>query len=76
MGGGEGSCPATRAEQQKRIINMPNYRKKPVVIEARQFATDNDNGECMNAIVGWVVANGGKASHNGKTAFKVYIFFN
>lgn len=44
---------------------MPMYRKKPVVIEARKFTTDNDNGECMNALVGWIVNNGGKASHNG-----------
>ena len=45
---------------------MPKYRKKPVVIEARKFTTNNDHDEaCMNAIVGWIVNNGGKASHNG-----------
>ncbi|MEG6502523.1 MULTISPECIES: hypothetical protein [unclassified Desulfovibrio] len=45
---------------------MPLYRKKPVVIEARQFVTDNDTDElCMNALVGWIVNNGGTASHNG-----------
>ena len=45
---------------------MPKYRKKHEVIEARKFTTNNDTDEaCMNAIVGWIVNNGGKASHNG-----------
>jgi hypothetical protein len=42
------------------------YRKKPVVIEALQFETNNETNEAnMNSVVGWIVNNGGKASHDG-----------
>ena len=45
---------------------MSLYRKKPVVIEARKFTTDNDTDEvCMNALVCWIKSNGGNACHNG-----------
>lgn len=47
---------------------MPNYRKIPVVIEARQFTTNNEVGSSqMDSIVNWM--NKGKdkpnAWHNG-----------
>lgn len=42
---------------------MPMYRKKPVVIEARQFKTNNDPGDKnMNELVAWMF---GAAKHNG-----------
>jgi hypothetical protein len=41
------------------------YQKKPVVIEARQFTTNNDSGENLDALVAWVKENGQEASHNG-----------
>ena len=45
---------------------IKQYKKKPVVIEASRFVTDNDEHSThMNALVGWIVNNGGKASHNG-----------
>lgn len=47
---------------------MKQYRKKPVVIEAKQFTTNNEPGDVtMNEIVNWI--NQGKeimhAWHNG-----------
>lgn len=42
------------------------FRKKPVVIEARKFRTDNEPDDLnMNEIVGWIVNNGGNARHDG-----------
>lgn len=51
---------------------MAQYRKKPVVIEARQFETNNEAGDInMNALVGWM--NQGRdnmrAWHNGTDIF-------
>lgn len=51
---------------------MPKFRKKPVVIEARCFSTNNENGSpTMDAIVNWV--NQGKdvngAWHNSTSIF-------
>ncbi len=52
---------------------MPYYRKKPVVIEARQFTTNNEVGSPqMDRIVDWV--NYGRlagcgARHNGTDIF-------
>jgi hypothetical protein len=41
------------------------FRKKPVVIEAQQFVTNNEADDVnMNAIVGWIVNSGGKARHD------------
>lgn len=41
------------------------FRKKPVVIEAMNFLTNNDVGDAnMNDIVAWVNSNGGNAHHN------------
>lgn len=41
---------------------MPFFRKKPIVIEARVFATNNDeDGRCCHALVEWILGNGGKA---------------
>lgn len=45
-------------------MEMPH--EKIMMKEARKFKTDNDVDETnMNAIVGWIVNNGGKARHNG-----------
>ena len=53
---------------------MALFRKKPVVIEARRFATNNENGPgapCMDAMVLWL--NQGqsemRAWHNGTDIF-------
>lgn len=44
---------------------MSQYRKKPVVIEAHQFTTNNEaNDNHMNTLVEWIIANGGNAKHN------------
>jgi hypothetical protein len=58
-------------------VNMPSkFRKKPVVVEAMRFATNNESGPgapCMDAIVLWM--NQGRASseqhawHNGTQIF-------
>ena len=37
---------------------MPHFRKKPVVIQAVQFATNNDDGTCCNELVAWIGATG------------------
>lgn len=47
---------------------MPQYRKKPVIVDAMQFTTNNEVGSpTMDAIVNWV--NQGKSEyiawHNG-----------
>lgn len=53
---------------------MPKFRKKPVVIEAQQFKTNNEADDAnMNSLVKWV--NQGKKSdvchawHNGTDIF-------
>lgn len=45
---------------------MQKYVRKPEVVEAVQFTTNNepDNSQ-MNAIVGWLVSHGQKARHDG-----------
>ena len=44
---------------------MGMFRKKPVVIEARQFESNNEAGDVnMNDIVTWIFQNGGKAHHD------------
>ena len=45
------------------------YRKKPVVIEAKRFETNNDDGECLDELVKWITDCGGVASHNGTDLF-------
>lgn len=41
------------------------YRKKPIVIEARQFETNNEgNSRNINEVVNWIKYNGGKARHD------------
>jgi len=40
------------------------YRKKPVVIEAMKFETNNDNGLCMKRIEVWILENNGKVENN------------
>lgn len=40
------------------------YRKKPVVIEAMQFTTNNDDGFCMREIAAWIAENGGAVLNN------------
>lgn len=56
------------------MSNQPiRYRKKPVVVQAFRFSTNNDDGINMNAIVGWM--NQGKDApqpngwHNGTDIF-------
>lgn len=46
---------------------MAKYRKKPVVIEARQLVNNNDNSAPggLDELTAWVNREGGKASHNG-----------
>ena len=41
------------------------FKKKPVLIEARKFETNNDDGSHLDGLVEWITANGGNASHNG-----------
>ena len=44
---------------------MRKYRKKPVVIEAMLFSTNNETDSVnMNDIVSWINLSGHKASHN------------
>lgn len=46
------------------------FRKKPVVIEARQFETNNVGGDGhMYSIVEWVESCGGFAWHDGTDIF-------
>ena len=44
---------------------MAKYRKKPVVIEAVQFVTNNDDGSCCAEIVRWI--NGGSDEGGART---------
>lgn len=46
------------------------YRKKPVVIDAMHFKTNNDDGTCMKEIENWVFAEGGEITNNN-TDFKI-----
>ena len=51
---------------------MPSYRKRPVVIEARQFTTNNEAGSPqMDELVNWI--NQGRSTagawHNGTDLF-------
>ena len=42
------------------------FRKRPVVIEAIQFETNNEVGDVnMNHVVGWINRNGAKSRHDG-----------
>lgn len=43
---------------------MPFFRKKPVVIEARQFITNNDDGTCCKRLLEWI----GKTAATDNTA--------
>jgi len=46
------------------------FRKKPVIIEAKRFETNNEPGSTnMNDIVSWVNMSGGKAWHNNTDIF-------
>lgn len=41
------------------------YRKKPIIIDAIQFETNNEAGaKNMNDVVNWIEENGGKTYHN------------
>lgn len=46
-------------------IVMPMYRKKPVVIEARQYAKDN-----VEELLDWIIENGHEATFHG--AFQIH----
>ena len=41
---------------------MGRYRKRPVVIEARRFDTNNDDGSHLDALVKWI---GDTGTHDG-----------
>ena len=41
------------------------FRKKPVVIDAMRFETNNDDGSCLDEIVAWIKESGGDAFHDG-----------
>lgn len=43
---------------------MSNFRKKPVIIEARQFETNNDDGSHINDLAVWADEGKGRASHD------------
>ena len=49
------------------------YQKKLVVIEARQFTSNNEKEGISNAnidaVVGWILNNGGKARHDRTNIF-------
>ena len=47
------------------------FCKKPVVIQAFQFETNNDGGENMDAVMNWVNAGQQEAiaTHNGTNIF-------
>lgn len=40
------------------------YRKKPVVVEAMNFKTNNDDGSCMRKIEEWINNNGGECEND------------
>ena len=43
---------------------MPLFRKKPVIIEAKLFETNNDDGSHISYLVDWIIRNGGRSRHN------------
>lgn len=43
---------------------MPQFRKLPVAIEARQLTNNNTNDQ-LNGLVNWIQSNGGNAGHDG-----------
>lgn len=46
------------------------FRKKPVVIEARKFETNNEAGDVnMNELVEWINENSNKGSHDGTNIY-------
>jgi hypothetical protein len=46
------------------------FRKKPIIIDALQFETNNEAGAPnMNKIVVWIEENGGKAYHDFTNIF-------
>jgi hypothetical protein len=60
------------SEKRRRVLRVAQYRKKPVVIEAVQFSTNNEVGSPqMDSVVNWV--NQGRdtvgAWHNGTDIF-------
>ena len=49
---------------------MAKYRKKPVVINAKKFETNNvADDKNMNELVGWILNNAGYARHDGTCIF-------
>lgn len=44
---------------------MPYFRKRPVIIEARKFETNNDDGTHLDSLIKWILSHGGVAYHNG-----------
>lgn len=49
---------------------MAYFKKKPVVIEARQFVSNNELEDVnMNELVDWVNHSGGEAFHDGTSIY-------
>lgn len=48
---------------------MPFFRKKPVVIQAKRFSTNNDDGTCLNSLVEWITECGGSAKHDNTSLY-------
>ncbi|MDE3749427.1 Gp49 family protein [Methylobacterium radiotolerans] len=50
---------------------MPQYTKKPVTIEARQFETNNDDGSHMSLLCDWANGSGDKVvvTHDGTSIY-------
>lgn len=51
------------------MSNVKQYRKKPVVIEAMHFKTNNDDGTCMAEIQEWVTVNNGVCRNDNTNLF-------
>ena len=45
------------------------YRKKPVIIEARQFKTNNDDGTCMEKLATWIRLNDGVVKNDNTNLY-------
>jgi len=44
---------------------MPYFRKRPDIIEARKFETNNDDKSNKDGLIKWIWSHGGAAYHNG-----------
>jgi len=58
-------CPAHPNTPTAGRLDMPQYRKRPVVIEARQW---DGTAEGATPIIDWVLTGGGTARYHGSEA--------